>query len=124
MDAAIVGIVDTVDVCASDAMQLARVIGDVVATRKDASLDGIDAAARPAARRRRRRTSAGRSSPSIRSAPASASTCSSCAARKPAFRSIPTEVPTDAGIVGIVDHWTVGASDDPGAGRRPGRLDA
>ena len=72
---------------------------------KDASLDGPQAARAAAARRRPASRSAARSSPSTRSAPASASTCSSCAARKPAFPFYPAEVPADAGIVGIVDHW-------------------
>ena len=54
-----------------DRMQLARVIGDVVATRKDATLDGVKLLlVQPIGADGR--TSGGRSSPSIRWAPASA----------------------------------------------------
>ena len=76
-------------------MQLARVIGEVVATMKDANLVGMQAA-RPAAHRAPpARRPAARSSRSIRSAPASASTSSSCAAARRRFRSIqPSRQPT------------------------------
>ena len=47
-------------------------------------------------------------SPSTASAPASARRCSSCAARKRRFPFHPAEPPADAGIVGILDHWTLG----------------
>ena len=86
-------------------MQLARVIGEVVSTMKDANLTGMkllvlqplaasgepvgpDAGGARLGRRGRRRD-----------------TCSSSAAAKPRSRSIPAEPPTDAAIVGIVDHW-------------------
>ena len=86
-------------------MQLARVIGDVVATRKDANLAGITllvlqplgadrraggphARGRRCGRRGRRR-----------------STCSSCAARRRRSRSIPPSRRPTPAIVGIVDHW-------------------
>ena len=85
-------------------MQLARVIGDVVATRKDENLDRDHAARRaaadtrssadrPAARRgRRRRRRRRRRGVFVRGKEAS-------------FPFYPVEAPVDAGIVGIVDHW-------------------
>ena len=86
-------------------MQLARVIGDVVATRKEPALEGIKLLViQPIAPDGR--TSAGRSSPWIRSAQASASACFSCAARKPAFRFTRRRCRPMPGIVGIVDHWS------------------
>ena len=54
VDAVVVGIIDSRRRLRVTAMQMARVIGDVVATRKDPAFAGITAAARPAARRRRR----------------------------------------------------------------------
>ena len=114
VDAAIVGIVDTVEVSDCDGastLHHAARQGHRRRRRHPQGREphGHDAARAAAARRRRHATSAGRSWPWTRSAPASARPCSSCAARKRAFRSIPTEVPTDAGIVGIVDHWDVGS---------------
>ena len=81
-------------------------IGEVVATVKDANLTGTTLLVlQPLAAEASRR--AGRSWRSIRSAPASARTSSSFAAAKAAFPFYPAEPPTDAAIVGIVDHWDV-----------------
>jgi ethanolamine utilization protein EutN len=87
-------------------VQVARVVGDVVATRKDPSLTSlkllllqpVDEQRRPVGRtlvgcRRGRRR-------------ARASSCSSSAAGKARFRSIPSKPPVDAAVVGIVDHWS------------------
>jgi len=68
-------------------MQLARVIGAVVATRKDENLVGIRLMlVQPLAAIASRR--GGRWSRSMRSAPASAKRCFSSAAKRPASRSI------------------------------------
>ena len=116
VDAAIVGIVDTVEVDrrrltpASPTMQLARVIGDVVVDPEGREPHRRDAARPAAAGGRRRPTSAGRWSRWTRWAPASARPCSSCAARKPAFRSIrPRCPPTPASSA----SWTTGTSEEP-----------
>ena len=69
---------------------------------------GHQAADRAAADARAASRPGGRSSRSMRSAPASARRCFSSAARKRAFRSIRSKPPVDAGIVGIVDHWDLG----------------
>ena len=130
VDAAIVGIIDTVDdrsVAAARSMQLARVIGDVVATIKDDNLTGIKLlllqpldpdASRPA----------GRSSRSTRSAPASAKRCSSSAARKRAFRSIPPSCRSTpaSSASSITGRRREAQSSDPcrSRGHRHGRLDA
>ena len=88
-------------------MQLARVIGDVVATRKDPSFDGItlllvqplgadgEAVGRPLVAVDSVGAGAGEHVFFVRGKEAS-------------FPFHPVEVPADAGIVGIVDHWTTG----------------
>jgi len=88
-------------------MQMARVIGDVVATRKDDALEGIkllliqpigaDGA------------SAGRTLVAVDSVGAGVGeTVFFVRGKEASFPFHPTEVPADAGIVGIVDHWHVG----------------
>ena len=88
-------------------MQLARVIGDVVMTRKDENLTGvtllvvqpINADGEPA----------GRSLVAVDAAGAGVGEIVFFVRGKEAsFPFYPTEVPADAGIVGIVDHWDLG----------------
>ena len=87
-------------------MQLARVIGDVVVTRKDESLAGIkllivqpltparEAAGRPLIAADAVGAGVGEEVFVVRGKEAS-------------FPFYPAEPPVDAGIVGIVDHWTL-----------------
>lgn len=86
-------------------MQLGRVIGDVVATRKDPQFEGLklllvqpltaagDAAGRPLVAVDSVGAGVGEHVFFVRGKEAS-------------FPFHPVEAPTDAGIVGIVDHWT------------------
>ena len=88
-------------------MQMARVIGDVVATRKDERFDGIpllvvqplaangDAVGRPLIAVDSVGAGVGEHVFFVRGKEAS-------------FPFHPVEVPADAGIVGIIDHWTTG----------------
>jgi microcompartment protein CcmK/EutM len=88
-------------------MQLARVIGDVVATRKDENLHGIklmvlqpigaDGAA------------SGRTLVAVDSVGCGVGETVFFVRGKEAFLPFyPIEVPADAGIVGIVDRWDLG----------------
>ena len=87
-------------------MQLAKVIGDVVVTRKDDNLHGMtllvlqplgaDGSPRPDARRGRC-VGAG-----------VGETVFFVRGKEASFPFHPIEVPADAGIVGIVDHWRPG----------------
>lgn len=88
-------------------MQIGRVIGDVVATRKDAAFAGvplllvqpIDAAGEPV----------GRALVAVDSVGAGVGERVFFVRGKEAsFPFHPADVPTDAGIVGILDYWTVG----------------
>ena len=88
-------------------MQLAKVIGDVVTTRKDDNLIGvkllvlqpIDPEGKPS----------GRTLVAVDAAGAGVGEVVFFVRGKEAsFPFYPTEVPTDAGVVGIVDHWNVG----------------
>jgi microcompartment protein CcmK/EutM len=90
-------------------VQLARVIGDVVTTVKDPNLSGIkllilqplDASG----------TAAGRTLVAVDAAGAGVGeTVFFVRGKEASFPFHPTEVPADAGIVGIVDHWTVEGS--------------
>ena len=87
-------------------MQLARVIGDVVATRKDETLDGIKLLVlQPIAADG---SDVGRTLVAVDSVGAGVGeTVFFVRGKEASFPFHPTEVPTDAGIVGIVDHWTV-----------------
>lgn len=89
------------------AVQLAKVIGDVVATRKDENLAGvtllilqpIDPEGKPV----------GRTLVAVDAVGAGVGEVVFFVRGKEAsFPFHPTEVPADAGIVGIVDHWDVG----------------
>ncbi|MBM3818444.1 MAG: ethanolamine utilization protein EutN [Acidimicrobiia bacterium] len=88
-------------------MQLAKVIGDVVITRKDENLTGIallvvqpigaDGAA------------SGRALVAVDSVGAGVGeTVFVVRGKEAMFPWYPTEVPADAGIVGIVDRWDIG----------------
>jgi microcompartment protein CcmK/EutM len=88
-------------------MQLGRIIGDVVATRKDPGFEGrtlllvqpLSADGTPA----------GRPVVAVDSVGAGVGEHVFFVRGKEAsFPFHPTEVPADAGIVGIVDHWTTG----------------
>jgi microcompartment protein CcmK/EutM len=88
-------------------MHLARVIGDVVATRKEESLTGtklllvqpLDANSEPA----------GRPLVAVDAVGAGVGEYVFFVRGKEAsFPFLPAELPVDAGIVGIVDHWDLG----------------
>ncbi|MBI3050270.1 MAG: EutN/CcmL family microcompartment protein [Acidobacteria bacterium] len=87
-------------------MQLARVIGDVVTTRKDENLIGLKLLVlQPIASDG---TAVGRT---LVAADASGAGVGEIVffvrGKEASFPWYPTEVPTDAGVVGIVDHWDV-----------------
>jgi len=86
-------------------MQVARVIGAVVATRKDPSLEGITLlVVQPLGADGR---DAGRPLVAVDSVGAGVGEHVFFVRGKEAsFPFHPTEVPADAGIVGIVDHWS------------------
>jgi microcompartment protein CcmK/EutM len=87
-------------------MQIAKVIGDVVVTVKDGKLRGIklmvlqplDLAG----------NASGRTLVAVDAVGAGVGeTVFFVRGKEASFPFHPTEVPTDAGIVGIVDHWDV-----------------
>ena len=86
-------------------MQLARVIGDVVATRKDPNLTGITLLiVQPIAPDG---SATGRALVALDSIGAGAGEhVFFVRGREAAYPFYPVEAPTDATIVGIVDHWT------------------
>jgi len=88
-------------------MFLARVVGTVVATRKDPGLAGttllVIQPLRPD------RTPGGKALVAVDSVGAgTGEDVFYVRGREAALPFLPTEVPTDAAIVGIVDHWTTG----------------
>jgi ethanolamine utilization protein EutN len=88
-------------------MFLARVIGTVVATRKDPGLTGatllVIQPLRPD------RTPAGKPLVAVDSVGAGVTEeVFYVRGREAALPFLPDEVPTDAAIVGIVDHWSTG----------------
>jgi len=87
-------------------MQLARVIGNVVATRKDQQLLGLKLLiVQPMTPDR---APAGRPLVAVDSVGAGVGEEVFVVRGKEAsFPFLPTEPPVDAGIVGIVDHWDV-----------------
>jgi microcompartment protein CcmK/EutM len=87
-------------------MQLARVIGNVVATRKDENLTGLKLLiVQPLTPERE---PAGRPLVAVDAVGAGAGEHVFFVRGKEAsFPFYPMEPPVDAGIVGIVDHWTV-----------------
>src|SRR6267378_1205884 len=86
------------------AVQLAKVIGDVVITRKDENLAGITLLLlQPIAADG---SSVGRTLVAVDAMGAGVGeTVFFVRGKEASFPFHPTEVPTDAGIVGIVDHW-------------------
>ncbi len=86
-------------------MQIARVIGTVVATRKDPGLTGVKLLViqplTPA------RASAGKPLVAVDSVGAGVGEeVFFVKGKEASFPFLPTELPADAGIVGIVDHWS------------------
>ena len=86
-------------------MQLARVIGDVVATRKESSFEGVKLLlVQPVALDG---SDSGRPLVAVDSVGAGVGEHVFFVRGKEAsFPFYPLEVPADAGIVGIVDHWS------------------
>jgi microcompartment protein CcmK/EutM len=87
-------------------MQLARVIGDVVITRKDANLEGLTLlVVQPLTPERE---PAGRPLVAVDAVGAGVGEeVFFVRGKEASFPFYPQEAPVDAGIVGIVDHWTV-----------------
>jgi len=87
-------------------MQLARVIGDIVATRKDEHLTGLTLLVlQPLAADG---SAVGRTLVAVDAAGAGVGeTVFFVRGKEASFPFHPTEVPADAGVVGIVDHWDV-----------------
>jgi ethanolamine utilization protein EutN len=87
-------------------MQLAKVIGDVVATRKDDNLTGIKLLVlQPIAADG---SNAGRTLVAVDAVGAGVGeTVFFVRGKEASFPFYPVEVPADAGIVGIVDHYDV-----------------
>jgi ethanolamine utilization protein EutN len=85
-------------------MQLARVIGDVVVTCKDENLTGIKLMVlQPIAADG---SNVGRTLVAVDAVGAGVGeTVFFVRGKEASFPFYPAEVPTDAGIVGIVDHW-------------------
>ncbi|HEY2151899.1 MAG TPA: EutN/CcmL family microcompartment protein [Vicinamibacterales bacterium] len=88
-------------------MQLARVVGDVVMTHKDASLTGIRLMiVQPLTPDRQ---PAGRPLVAVDSVGAGiGEEVFFVRGKEASFPFYPAEPPVDAGIVGIVDHWDIG----------------
>jgi len=88
-------------------MHLAKVIGDVVITRKDEALTGISLLVlQPIAADG---SSVGRTLVAVDAMGAGVGeTVFFVRGKEASFPFFPTEVPADAGIVGIVDHWDLG----------------
>ncbi len=87
-------------------MHLARVIGNVVATRKDANLSGLKLLLlQPLTTDRE---PSGRVLVAVDAVGAGVGEeVFFVRGKEASFPFYPIEVPTDAGIVGIIDHWTV-----------------
>jgi microcompartment protein CcmK/EutM len=87
-------------------MQLAKVIGDVVVTRKDDTLTGIKLLVLQPIGADGSNT--GRTLVAVDAVGAGVGeTVFFVRGKEASFPFYPTEVPADAGIVGIVDHWDV-----------------
>ncbi len=87
-------------------MLLAKVVGDVVATRKDPNVGGLKLLVlQPIAPDRR---PAGRPLVAVDAVGAGAGEhVFFVRGREASYPFLPVEVPTDAAVVAIVDHWTV-----------------
>jgi len=88
-------------------MQIARVVGDVVATRKDENLAGLKLLIlqplTPSGE------AMGRTLIAVDSAGAGVGeTVFFVLGKEASFPFYPVEAPVDAGIVGIIDHWDLG----------------
>ena len=87
-------------------MQLAKVIGDVVVTRKDENLVGVKLLVLQPLD-----ADGSRSGPTLVAVDAVGAgigeTVFFVRGKEASFPFYPTEVPSDAGIVGIVDHWDI-----------------
>jgi microcompartment protein CcmK/EutM len=88
-------------------MQLARVIGDVVATRKDENLAGVTLLVlQPIGADGK---DLGRTLVAVDSTGAGrGETVFFVRGKEASFPFYPVPVPADAGVVGIVDHWDIG----------------
>ena len=88
-------------------MQIAKVIGDVVSTRKDPNLAAVTLLVlQPLAPDG---SAIGRTLVAVDAVGAGVGeTVFFVRGKEASFPFYPVEVPADAGIVGIVDHWTVG----------------
>jgi microcompartment protein CcmK/EutM len=87
-------------------VQLARVIGDVVATRKDENLAGVTLLVLQPLNADG--SKAGRTLVALDTVGAGVGeTVFFVRGKEASFPFHPVEVPADAGIVGIVDHWDV-----------------
>ena len=88
-------------------MHLARVIGNVVVTRKDDNLTGLTLLIlQPLTPERE---PAGRTLVAVDSVGAGVGEeVFFVRGKEASFPFYPVEAPVDAGIVGIVDHWTIG----------------
>jgi microcompartment protein CcmK/EutM len=88
-------------------MQIARVIGDVVVTRKDDNLTGLKLLIiQPLTPERE---PAGRALVAVDAVGAGVGEeVFFVRGKEASFPFYPVEAPVDAGIVGIVDHWNVG----------------
>jgi ethanolamine utilization protein EutN len=88
-------------------MQLAKVLGNVVVTQKDANLTGIKLLVlQPLAADG---SAVGRTLVAVDAVGAgTGETVFFVRGKEASFPFYPTEVPTDAGVVGIVDHWDLG----------------
>jgi microcompartment protein CcmK/EutM len=87
-------------------MQLARVIGDIVATRKDSNLVGLTLLVlQPLTPNRE---PAGRPLVAVDAVGAGVGEeVFFVRGKEAAFPFYPSEPPVDAGVVGIVDHWNL-----------------
>jgi len=88
-------------------MHLARVIGDVVVSHKDENLSGLKLLIlQPLTPERQ---PAGRTLVAVDSVGAGVGEeVFFVRGKEASFPFYPVEAPVDAGIVGIVDHWTIG----------------
>ena len=89
-------------------MQLAKVIGDVVVTRKDENLTGLKLLIlQPLTPERQ---PAGRTLVAVDAVGAGVGEeVFFVRGKEASFPFYPVEAPVDAGIVGIVDHWDLGS---------------
>ena len=88
-------------------MQLARVVGDVVATRKDEKLAGVTLLVLQPLNADG--SKAGRTLVAVDTVGAGVGeTVFFVRGKEASFPFHPVEVPADAGVVGIVDHWDLG----------------